>query len=190
MFNIQPRQHLVNTLVHNGRRNGRILYTILPGDTLITIADRYNLLLTDLYAYNNITADSILTAGQTLILGYDSFADGSTPLRGFAQARVQPDGTIVHLVQPGDSLISIAETYDLTLDELFSLSGLTIDSVLQLGQQVAVGTRPTPQAAGGSTDLPAPLASPTPLPTATLLRSRSRSPTSRMRPSISSLISG
>ena len=149
--------------------DGRILYTIAPGDTLITIADRYNLLLSDLYAYNNITAESILTAGQTLIIGIESFADGSAPMRGFAQARVQQDGTIVHIVQPGDSLISIAETYDLTLDELFSLSGLTIDSVLQLSQQIIVGTRPVPESAGGSTDLPVPLASPTPLPTATAL---------------------
>ncbi len=164
-----PTQTPTPIVTPTAQPDGRILYTILPGDTLITVADRYNLLLTDLYAYNNITAESILTAGQTLIIGYDSFADGSTPLRGFAQARVQQDGTIIHIVQPGDSLISLAETYELTLDELFTLSGLSLDSILQLGQQVIVGTRPAPLAAGGSTDLPAPLASPTPLPTATLI---------------------
>jgi LysM repeat protein len=147
--------------------DGRILYTVAPGDSLIGISERFNLILTDLYAYNNFTADSLLTAGQSLILGYDTFADGSVPLRGFAQARVQTDGTIIHIVQSGDTLIGIAETYDLTLDELFTLSGLTTESVLQLGQQVIVGSRPVPQSAGGSTDLPSPLASPTPIPTAT-----------------------
>jgi LysM repeat protein len=147
--------------------DGRILYTVAPGDSLIGISERFNLILTDLYAYNNFTADSLLTAGQSLILGYDTFADGSVPLRGFAQARVQTDGTIIHIVQSGDTLIGIAETYDLTLDELFTLSGLTTESVLQLGQQVIVGSRPVPQSAGGSTDLPSPLASPTPMPTAT-----------------------
>jgi LysM repeat protein len=114
-----------------------------------------------LYVYNNISEDSLLTAGQTLILGYDTFADGSTALRGFAQARVQQDGTIMHVVESGDSLIGIAEIYGLTLEELFALSGLNNDSVLQLGQRITVGTRPEPQSAGGSTDLPAPLASPT-----------------------------
>ena len=149
--------------------DGRILYTIAPGDSLIAIAERFNLILADLVAYNNLTPDSLLTAGQPLILGYDSFADGSVPLRGFAQARVRPDGTIIHLVQSGDTLTSIATTYDLTLDELFAHSGLSLDSLLQLGQQVIVGSRPVPESAGGSTDLPVPLASLTPLPTPTVI---------------------
>ena len=127
--------------------DGRILYTVASGDSLIAIADRYNLSLPDIYAYNNMTADTLLTAGQTIVIGYDTFTDGSTPLRGFAQARVQEDGTIIHIVQPGDTLSSIAATYNLTLDELFTLSGLPNDSVLQLGQQIIVGTRPVPQAA-------------------------------------------
>jgi LysM repeat protein len=80
---------------------------------------------------------------------------------------VQTDGTIIHIVQPGDTLISIALTYDLTLDELFVQSGLTQESVLQLGQQVVVGSQPQPETAGGSVDVPVSLASPTVMPSPT-----------------------
>lgn len=152
--------------------DGRLLYTVALGDTLLLVADRFAVPLADLLEYNGFNSDVVLIVGQQMVLGYTRLPDGSRPLAGFPHAKVKSDGTIVHVVRPDDTLIGIATTYGLTMEQLFSLSGLTETAVLQLGQEVVVGNQPQPVEIGGSTDLPVELASPTPtptpLPTATL----------------------
>lgn len=151
--------------------DGRILYQVAPGDTSIRVAERFGVELEDLLAYNGLTIDSLLTVGQTLIIGYTVLPDGSTVLPGYPYARLKPNGDIVHVVMAGDTLLKIAELYDLQFSELLEISGLDEDSVLQLGQEVLVKTLPQPQEIGGSTNLPiaeaTETASPAPTGTAT-----------------------
>ncbi|MFZ1399926.1 MAG: LysM peptidoglycan-binding domain-containing protein, partial [Candidatus Promineifilaceae bacterium] len=134
--------------------DGRILYTVQSGDTLINLAAQYDVSLENLYAWNNLLPNSLLSVGQTLIIGYTVLPDGSTPLAGFPDARVKPDGTIVHIVGSGDTLLLIAATYELTLEELYEISGLAEGALLQLGQELVVGQRPQPATIGGSSEDP------------------------------------
>lgn len=134
--------------------DGRILYTVQPNDTLITLAGQFDVTLEDLYGWNNLLPNSLLSVGQTLIIGYTVLPDGSTPLAGFPDARVKPDGQIVHVVNSGDTLLLIAGIYGLTLDELYEISGLAEGALLQLGQEVVVGSRPRPTTIGGSSEDP------------------------------------
>ncbi|MBE2201731.1 MAG: LysM peptidoglycan-binding domain-containing protein, partial [Anaerolinea sp.] len=147
--------------------DGRILYIVAPGETLIVIAERYGVPINELYRYNNLTEASVINVGQTLILGYTIFPDGSTALPGYPQARVKPDGRIVHLVQAGDTPISIAVTYGLTLDGFYAVSGLSAGALLTINQEVVVGARPVPAEVGGSTNAPDSAIAATPEPTST-----------------------
>ncbi|HUM71686.1 MAG TPA: LysM peptidoglycan-binding domain-containing protein, partial [Chloroflexota bacterium] len=130
--------------------DGRILYIIQPGDTLLVIADRFGVPVGDLYTLNNLMADSLLSVGQEILLGYSVLPDGSTLLPGYPQARQKPDGAIVHIVQSGDTMFGIAAIYGLTLPELLTVSGLAEDTLLQVNQEVVVGHKPQPQEMGGS----------------------------------------
>lgn len=143
--------------------DGQIIYTISAGDSLSLIAERFNIDLATLYNYNNLDSSSVVQVGQELLLGFSVLPDGSVPLPGFPQAKVRPDGTIIHTVKSGDSFFGIAATYGLTLDEFYKISGLSEGSFIQVGDEVVVGFQPRPEEIGGSTNNP----EETPTPTAT-----------------------
>jgi LysM repeat protein len=78
-----------------------------------------------------------------------------------------PDGAVIHIVEPGQTLWTIATSYHVSLQDLYTLNGLSDKSVIVPGQKVlvkaAVGTAtPTP------TELP---------PTPTNTPTRSATPT-------------
>ena len=124
--------------------DGRILYTVVAGDTLLTIANHCGARVADLRAYNGLTVDAVLSVGQPLIIGYSIFPDGSRPLAGYPQARVGEDGAVVHRVATGDTPGGIALLYDLPLEELYALNGLEPGALLQIDLELIVGQEATP----------------------------------------------
>lgn len=137
--------------------DGSIVYEVQAGDTLIGIATRFGVGLEELYAYNELTADSLITVGQGLILGYAEGASTPVPEAPVVPegVEVREDGALVYRVQEGDTLIGIAVQHDLTLEELYGLNeGLTEESVLTIGQAIVVGERRQPDSVGSSADVP------------------------------------
>jgi LysM repeat protein len=134
--------------------DGRILYIVQPGESLLYIAGLFNIPIGDLVAYNGVNAGDVVQVGQELIIGYSILPDGSTIMPGNPQGRIRPDGTIAHVVAAGDTMIGIATRYELTLEELYEVSGLDENSVLQPGQEIVVGFQPRPEEVGGSSNAP------------------------------------
>jgi LysM repeat protein len=86
-----------------------------------------------------------------------------------------PPNTGTYTVQSGDTLSAIAQTYNLTLDQLLALNpGLTRESILQVGQVINIGGTPqpaTPTAAPTATPEPTTALTTTVAPTTTLVTS-------------------
>ena len=120
----------LNNLTSNTITKGQILkipstvttidYVVKKGDSLYSIAKRYNTTVKDITRLNNLTSNS-LTVGQLLIIAIDDNAT-STPT-------TYKD----YVVQKGDSLYSIANKNNITVDELKKINNLT-SNMLSVGQ--------------------------------------------------------
>ena len=96
-------------------------YTVKSGDSLWSIANKYNTTVNELKSLNNLSSN-ILQVGQILVLPSSTNDDNSGN---------------TYTVKSGDSLWSIANKYNTTVNELKSLNNLSSD-VLQIGQVLSV----------------------------------------------------
>lgn len=145
--------------------DGRIVYEVNAGDTLLTIANRFGATVADLQAFNGLGPDSVLSIGRSLTVGYSVFPDGSRPYTGYPQARIKPGGAIVHVIAPGQTLGDVSLTYGLAIDAINELNGLEPGALLQIGQEIIIGQEPQPEATSVSANLPESAPTATPFPT-------------------------
>lgn len=103
-------------------------YTVQKGDSLWLIADRFNTTVDELKRINNLTSNN-LQIGQVLKLPSSS-AMPTPPIE-------ETPGENTYTVKVGDSLWSIANKLNTTVDELKQLNNLT-SNLLQIGQVLKV----------------------------------------------------
>ncbi len=102
-------------------------YIVKKGDSLYSIANKYNTTIDELKRINNLTSN-ILSIGQVLKLPSDKASDVENE-----------ENTISYTVQKGDSLYSIARKYDTTIDRIKDLNNLTTN-LLSIGQVLLIPT--------------------------------------------------
>lgn len=102
------------------------------------------------------------------------------------QSTPQPDGTIVHIVQYGQTLWAIADAYKVPLADILALNSLTLESILYPDQELIIkqGTGETPQvtATPGEvkpTSTPRPTSTPTKQPEPTVTAMPTETPRER-----------
>lgn len=136
---IKSANNLQNNLITIGQKivipgftdstGSNITYVVQKGDSLYTIASKYNTTVNDIKSYNNLTSN-ILSIGQTLrIPSKDTII-------------IEPDTpapTNTYTVQYGDTLYSIARNNNLDVNELIRLNNLT-DYELYVGQILKLPT--------------------------------------------------
>ena len=128
----------INNLTSNILSTGQLLkipsallpestYIVKKGDSLYSIANKYNTTVDELKRINNLTSN-ILSIGQVLKLPSDKVSNVE-----------KEENTINYTVQKGDSLYSIARKYSTTIDKIKDLNNLTTN-LLSIGQVLLIPT--------------------------------------------------
>ena len=99
-------------------------YTVMAGDTLSGIAEKFGTTYQELAAINGIEDPNVIHVGQIIKLKRDTT---STPQSGDT-----------YTVQAGDTLSGIAAKYGTTYQELAALNGISDPNVIHVGQVLLV----------------------------------------------------
>ena len=92
-------------------------YTVVKGDTLYSIANKYGLSVDELKNYNNLTSNT-LNIGQKLLVS-------------------KRDNLNMYIVKKGDTLYSIANMYNVSVNDLKSVNNL-VSNNLSIGQELII----------------------------------------------------
>ncbi|MFK9091469.1 LysM peptidoglycan-binding domain-containing protein [Bacillus salipaludis] len=127
-------------------------YTVVSGDALIKIANRYNVTVGELQQWNNLTSTIIYVGqvmkvsapGQTVTVTAPQPAQPAPPPATTAPSTQTPSSD--YTVKSGDTLSKIGVQYGMTVQQLKTLNNLTSD-MIYVGQKLKVTgaqTTPTP----------------------------------------------
>jgi LysM repeat protein len=136
---------LLVTLVLATAVAANTIHTVQRGETLFSIARRYNTTVTAIMQANNLVNPNTIFAGQQLII---------PPM---PPANPLPPANPIHVVSRGETLASIARLYGVTVNELARANNISNPNHIFVGQQLIIPTAGAP--------LP-PAPTPTPMPPA------------------------
>ena len=149
--NPQPRQASASGAVKT------ITHKVQPGESLATIAQKYDVAPEDIKAWNNLTRNSVRTGQQLRITttaeiaaatgatevgtapaaqastaktnGKNEGKNGTKANGGKTPAKKEPAAPTSHTVKSGENLSTIAKKYGTTAAELKKANGLTSDNI-------------------------------------------------------------
>ncbi|WP_130803070.1 lytic transglycosylase [Acinetobacter ihumii] len=102
-------------------------YTVQAGDSLNSVASKFDLDLNDIAELNGLSRTAGLRVGQRLKLTGEAEASSKVE---------QQASSDVHTVKSGETLASVASRYHLQVNYLAALNGLTRSSNIRVGQKL------------------------------------------------------
>ena len=146
-----PIQALLTTvvlLVVPATASANFAHTVMPGESLSSVAAADGLSVTQLAAANGLGANSQLTTGSTLQIPPQSAAAQVTQTASPETAAApSSSGSGGYVVQPGDTLSGIAAADGISVSALAAENGLDPSGILQAGARLSVPGAPTASSA-------------------------------------------
>ena len=105
---------------------GVTYYTVQRGDTLYSIAVRFNTTVEAIMQANGIFDPRFIYVGQQLTIP----GGGPTP--------PPPSGGRVHIVRPGENLFRIALMYNVTIQDIARANGIVNPRYIYVGQRLVI----------------------------------------------------
>lgn len=122
-------------------------HTVTPGETLWSIAAQNNFTTDTVAAYNGLSSDAQVYVGETIQIPTE--AEGASALATTATSSTTTSATTggaSHVVQPGETLIGVAEANGVSAASLAAANGLASDAMLITGQSITIPTSTTSSA--------------------------------------------
>jgi len=116
---------------------GQSEYTVQWGDTLFSLARRFGTTVEAIVALNGLADASNIRVGQMLRIPGTYAPD--------------PGSGQEYIVQPGDTLFSIARRYGTTVEAIQRANGIVNPTYISVGQRLVIPQGSTPPPAGGTT---------------------------------------
>ena len=112
-----------------------IYHKVRSGETLGGIALRYKVRLADLKRWNNIGSRNLIRIGQRLVI----YKNGGAPASSSGKAKTTSDGNYqYYTIKKGDTLLGIAYSCGVRLNDILSLNGLSKNSKIYPGKKLKI----------------------------------------------------
>lgn len=120
-------------------------HTVMPGETLWSIAAANNFTTHTVAAYNGLSDDALVYVGETIQIPTE--AEGASAVASVGttstSSSTSTSSGVSHTVQPGESLWSVAAANGISPDTLAADNGLSSDALLIIGQHITIPTSST-----------------------------------------------
>lgn len=146
---------------NNNGSNATIKYSVKSDESLVQVAQKFNVTVSELRSWNNISAFENAKAGQALVINvpaakyetYFAIANPNNKKQTITKTVSKPESkTYYHTVKYGENLSEIAEKYKVSVADISSWNGTKIkNGLVYANTQLTIYTGGTPVTYGDNT---------------------------------------
>lgn len=122
---------------------GDTTHKVEKGDTLYSISRKYSVTVSELRAANKLSESDVIKIGQVLVIPGSGNTQTKTETKTSSTAKDTTTSTQTYVIQKGDTLYGIARKFNMKINDLLEINGLTKESVIKVGQKLKVTTTST-----------------------------------------------